>query len=55
MSIEKVRSYLSKFGVEDRILEFSVSSAKKFFKFITPKLFTSFLKCDKIKTIINIF
>ena len=27
MSIEKVRSYLSKFGVEDRILEFSVSSA----------------------------
>ena len=27
MSIEKVRSYLSKFGVENRILEFSVSSA----------------------------
>ena len=27
MSIEKVREYLSKFGVQDRILEFSVSSA----------------------------
>lgn len=27
MSIEKVREYLSNFGVEDRILEFSVSSA----------------------------
>lgn len=27
MSIEKVRNYLKKYGVEDRILEFSVSSA----------------------------
>ena len=36
MSIEKVRSYLSKFGVEDRILEFSVSSATKIFLNLSP-------------------
>ena len=27
MSVEKVKAYLSKFGVEERVLEFSVSSA----------------------------
>lgn len=37
MSIEKVREYLSKFGVEDRILEFSVSSATKIFLNLSPQ------------------
>lgn len=39
MSIEKVREYLSKFGVQDRILEFSVSSA-------TVELAAKALRCE---------